>query len=188
MIDAFVCENPQDYLNLLDREQDRSQRIFGSNTMPRLERLPQIARNRLRTFPAQVNDTTPFLPPEAPLAESRLAIVTTAGLHRRSDRPFGPREQTYRVIPSQTPVSEIVQSHTSIGFDRVPIIRDLNVTFPIDRVRELVSCGEVGSLARNCYSFMGALREVSRIQGESGPEVAECLRAEKVGVALITPT
>src|SRR5713101_2410865 len=83
--------------------------------MPRLDRLPQISRNNLLTFPAQVNETAPFVRPGKPLAGCRLAIVTTAGLHVRGDRPFTPGDQTYRVIPSDTPTADIVQSHTSIG-------------------------------------------------------------------------
>ena len=86
--------------------------------MPRLDRLPQINRSNLLAFPAQVNDMSPFAPPTRPLSALRLAIVTTAGLHRRSDRAFSPGDQTYRVIPSDAAAADIVQSHTSIGFDR----------------------------------------------------------------------
>ena len=71
--------------------------------MPRLDRLPQTLRNTLLTFPAQVNDTAPFTTLKAPLSRCRVAIVTTAGLHRRGDRPFGPGDQTYRIVPSDTP-------------------------------------------------------------------------------------
>ena len=156
--------------------------------MPRLDRLPQLNRNNLVTFPAQVNDTAPFVAPVKPLAACRLAIVTTAGLHRRGDRPFAPGEQTYRVIPSDTPAAEILQSHTSLGFDRTAIMRDLNVTFPLDRVRELVTRGALGGLAPHHYSFMGALREASRIEAETGPEVGRRLRDEGADVAFITPT
>ena len=156
--------------------------------MPRLERLPQISRNNLLTFPAQVNDTAPFVRPGKPLVASRLAIVTTAGLHVRGDRPFSPGDQTYRVIPSDTPTADIVQSHTSIGFDRVAIMRDINISFPIDRLRELVARGELGGLAPYCYSFMGAQRDAARIESETGPEVGRRLAAEGVDVALITPT
>lgn len=156
--------------------------------MPRLDRLPQVLRNTLLTFPAQVNDTAPFTPPALPLSACRVAIVTTAGLHRRGARPFGPGDQTYRVIPSDTPAADIVQSHTSIGFDRVPIMRDVNISFPIERLRELVARGELGGLAPHCYSFMGAQREVRRIETETGPEVARRLRDEGAHVALITPT
>ena len=34
-----------------------------------------------------------------------VAIVTTAGLHRRGDAPFRPGEQGYRAIPADTPAS-----------------------------------------------------------------------------------
>jgi D-proline reductase (dithiol) PrdB len=156
--------------------------------MPRLDRLPQLNRNSLLMLPVQVNEGAPYTRPARPLSASRLAIVTTAGLHRRDDKPFGPGEQTYRVVPSDTPAAEIVQSHTSLGYDRVPIMRDLNISFPIDRLGELVARGELGGLGPNHYSFMGAQREVVRIERETGPEVGRRLREEGVELALITPT
>jgi D-proline reductase (dithiol) PrdB len=156
--------------------------------MPRLDRLPQLSRNNLFMLPVAVNDGSPFVRPPRPLGACRLAIVTTAGLHRRDDRPFGPGEQTYRVIASETPAAEIVQSHTSLGFDRVAIMRDLNISFPVDRLRELVARGELGGLAPRNYSFMGAQRDVLRIERETGPEVGRRLRDEGVDLALITPT
>ena len=156
--------------------------------MPRLDRLSQMGRNNLLTFPARVNDETPFVPLRKPLAACRVAIVTTAGQHRRDDRAFGPGEQTYRVIAADTPPAEIVQSHTSLGFDRAAIMRDLNVTFPIDRLRELAARGEIGGLGPNHYSFMGALRDLPRVEGETGPEVGRRLREEGVDAVLITPT
>lgn len=156
--------------------------------MPRLDRLPQLNRNNLLMLPVQVNETSPCTRPARPLSASRLAIVTTAGLHRRADKPFGPGEPTYRVIPSDTPAADIVQSHTSLGYDRVPIMRDLNISFPVDRLRELVARGELGGLGPHHYSFMGAQREVVRIERETGPDVGRRLREEGVDLALITPT
>lgn len=156
--------------------------------MPRLDRLPQLNRNNILMLPVQVHDTAPFTAPAKPLSACRLAIVTTAGVHRRSDRPFGPGEQTYRVIPADTSPADVVQSHTSLGFDRVPIMRDLNIAFPVDRLRELVARGELGGLGPHHYSFMGAQREVGRIERETGPEVGRRLRDEGVDLAFITPT
>src|SRR2546428_12642014 len=129
--------------------------------MPRLDRLPQISRNNLLTFPAQVNDTAPFVRPARPLAACRLAIVTTAGLHIRGDRPFTPGDQTYRVIPSGTRTADIVQSHTSIGIDRAPILRDLNISFPIDRLRALATRGELRRLAPHRHSFRRAAADAA---------------------------
>jgi D-proline reductase (dithiol) PrdB len=156
--------------------------------MPRLDRLPPASRTNLLNLPVQVNETTPFTPLRGPLAGCRVAIVTTAGLHRRGDRPFTPGDPSYRVIPSDTPSADIVQSHTSLGFDRVPVMRDVNVSFPIDRLRELVARGALGGLTPNCYSFMGAQRDVGRIAGETGPECGRRLREEGVDAVLVTPT
>jgi D-proline reductase (dithiol) PrdB len=156
--------------------------------MPRLDRLPPLNRNNLLMLPVPIHEGAPFTRPGRPLSASRLAIVTTAGLHRRDDKPFGPGEQTYRVIPADTPANEIVQSHTSLGYDRVAIMRDLNISFPIDRLRELIARGELGGLGPHHYSFMGAQREVVRIEQETGPDVGRRLRDEGVELALITPT
>jgi D-proline reductase (dithiol) PrdB len=159
-----------------------------AHPMPRLDRLPPINRNTLLTFPAQVNDTSPFAHPVRRLSALRLAIVTTAGLHCRGDRAFSPGDQTYRVIPSDAAPTDIMQSHTSIGFDRVPIMRDLNISYPIGRLHELVERGELGGLGPNGYSFMGALRDTLRVESETGPEVARRLIEEGVDTALVTPT
>ncbi len=156
--------------------------------MPRLDHLPQVLRNTLLTFPVQVNDTAPFAPLKAPLSRCRVAIVTTAGLHRRGDRPFGPGDQTYRIIPSDLPAPDILQSQTSIGFDRAPIMRDINISYPIDRLRELATRGEIGEVAPNGYSFLGAQRDFRRIEAETAPEAARRMRDDGVDVALITPT
>ncbi len=156
--------------------------------MPRLDRLPEINRRNLLNLPVQINDTAPFTTLAKPIASCRVAIVTTAGLHRRGDRPFGPGEQTYRVIPADTPAADLVQSHTSIGFDRVPTMRDVNISFPIDRVRELVARGVLAAVAPHHYAFMGAQRDVARIAAETGPDVGRRLREEGVDVALVTPT
>jgi D-proline reductase (dithiol) PrdB len=156
--------------------------------MPRLDGLPEANRRNLLALPVQAHATTPFVLHGRPLAHCRLAVVTTAGLHRRGDRPFGPGDQSYRVIAGDTPTVDVVQSHTSLGFDRVPIMRDVNISFPIDRLRELVARGALGGLAPSHYSFMGAQREVARIDGETGPEVGRRLREEGVDLALVTPT
>ena len=156
--------------------------------MPRLDRLPELSRKNLLMLPVQVNDTAPFTRPSRPLPTCRLAIVTTAGLHLRGDRPCGPAEQTFRVLPASTPAADIVQSHTSLGFDRVAILRDLNISYPVDRLRELIERGELGSVGSSHYSFMGAQRDLKRIEEETGPEVGRRLREAGVDVALITPT
>ena len=95
----------------------------------------------------------------APLAKCRVAIITTAGIHRQGDVPFteGPAQADYRVIPGDLPAAQITMSHNSINFDRTGFQQDINIVFPIDRLRELAADRQIGSVADFHYSFMGAL-------------------------------
>ncbi len=160
--------------------------------MPRLEVLSEVQRRMLEFFPCMESDGVPWSPLRKPLSECTVAIVTTAGLHLRQDKPFNRDhpggESTYRVLPGDTNNTDIVQSHFSIGFDRTAIYRDINITYPIDRLGELAARGVIGRLAPNNYSFMGALRDCTAIAQQTGPEVAQRLRSESVDLVLLTPT
>lgn len=160
--------------------------------MPRLEILSAVQRRMLEFFPCMEFDDTPWTPLDKPLSQCRVAIVTTAGLHLRDDKPFNRDqpggESSYRIVPGAADPADIVQSHFSIGFDRTAIYRDINITFPIDRMRELAARGVIGSLAPNHYSFMGALRDCSVVAEQTGPEVAQRLKAEGADLVFLTPT
>jgi len=122
----------------------------------------------------------------AALADARLALVTTAALHVRGAPPFTGGHQGFRAIAGDTPLANIMLSHSSIGFDRSDVQRDLNVAFPLDRARELVAAGEIGSLASTHYAFLGAQRSYDGILQESGPAVARALRDDGVDAVLLT--
>lgn len=91
-----------------------------------------------------------------PLNERRVALISTAGLHRRGDRPFLDESGEFRVIPSDLPDSDLVMSHISTNFDRLGFMKDADVAFPINRLKELVEDGVIGSVGDYHYSFMGA--------------------------------
>ena len=156
--------------------------------MPRLETLSEIQRKSMLFFPCLEYDSVPWTPLSKELSQCKVALVTSAGLHLRSDQPFQSADHSYRVIPSNVQASDLIQSHTSIGFDRTGIYRDINVTLPIDRMRELVEKGTIGCVSENYYSFMGALRDPSGMVNETGPEVAQRMKDEGVDLVLLTPT
>ncbi len=91
--------------------------------MPRLETLGEAARESMLAFPALEFDTCPWSPLSRPLADSNVALVTTAGLHLRSDKPFWGKggDPSFRIIPSSATPEEIIQSQASIGFDRTGV-------------------------------------------------------------------
>jgi D-proline reductase (dithiol) PrdB len=159
--------------------------------MPKLDVLPERQRTMMENWPCPEFEDTPWENMLKPLSEARVALVSTAGLHIRGDRPFTTArggDTSYREIPSHSNPSDIIQSHTSIGFDRTTTFRDINITFPIDRLKELNDTGYIGSLSTNYYSFMGALSDVSSLIQKSGPDVASKLNNDQVDVVLLVPT
>ncbi|MEE2927660.1 MAG: glycine/sarcosine/betaine reductase selenoprotein B family protein [Chloroflexota bacterium] len=155
--------------------------------MPRLDQLSEIQRQSAVYFPCLENDTVPWVPWTKELSKSKVALVSSAGLHLRSDKPFGPGDPTYRVIPSDSSTADVIDSHTSIGWDRTGIYRDLNLAFPMDRLRELVDRKVIGSLSQDYYSFMGAQRDPRKIIEETGPQAAEALHAQDVDLVFLVP-
>lgn len=162
--------------------------LSEADTVPSLERLSESARQGILSLAIEDVTSTPFHRPAKPLAQSRVAIVTTAGVHLPGERPFVAGDPTYRMIPSDTDGSDLLQSHTSLGFDRTGIMADPNVVYPIDRLREMVAEGKIGELAPRFYSFMGAQRDVAPIKTTMAPEVAAHLLEDGVDVVLLTPT
>jgi D-proline reductase (dithiol) PrdB len=150
----------------------------------RLSDMPEVEAMHLRRIECPTYDDTQALAGE-PLAERRVVIVSTAGLHKRGDRPFRPGDGSYRVIPPETRASDLVMSHISVNFDRTGFQQDLNVAFPIDRLRELVADGTVGSLAAVHYSFMGAFPPTAA--EPHAQHLAGLLKADKVDAALLIP-
>ena len=106
--------------------------------MARLTDLPEWDQRRhldkIRTLPDF--GLTPYVP-GPPLGERRVALVTTSGIHERGARPFEVGSADYRVIPGDTPPGDLVMSHISVNFDRTGFQEDVNVVFPLERLREL---------------------------------------------------
>ena len=55
----------------------------------RLSDMPEVEAKHLARIECPTYDDTPLLPGK-PLGQRRVALISTAGLHRRGDRPFQP--------------------------------------------------------------------------------------------------
>ena len=152
----------------------------------RLSELPDVEARHLSLdrVVCPTYDDTPLLPGPA-LDRRRVALISTAGLHKRGDRPFQPGDGSYRVIAADTPAADLVMSHISVNFDRTGFQQDHNVVFPIDRLRELVAAGTVGAMAALHYSFMGAFPPAAAEPHAS--HLAGLLKADRVDAVLLVP-
>jgi D-proline reductase (dithiol) PrdB len=153
--------------------------------MVRLSDLPPADAQHLLSKDCPRFETEPFVA-GPPLAERRVAIVTTAGLHLAGQATFELRDTGYRVIPGGTPGDRITMSHSSVNFDRSGFQQDINIVFPIDRLRELGEAGEIGTVAEFHYSLMGAGWEPHEI-AETAHQVAGLLKEDEVNAALLVP-
>jgi D-proline reductase (dithiol) PrdB len=150
----------------------------------RLSDMPEVEAQHLRRIECPTYDDTAPLSGK-PLSARRVAIISTAGLHKRGDRPFRAGDGSYRVIPAETAANVLVMSHISVNFDRTGFQQDFNTVFPIDRLRELVAGGDVGSMASVHYSFMGAFPPAAA--EPHAQHLAGLLKADKVDAALLVP-
>ncbi len=157
--------------------------------MARLADLPEWEREHLLHLrdAAPRFDTQSWAPGPL-LAQRRVALVSTAGLHRRGERPFtgGAGATEYRVIPSDATGADLVMSHISVNFDRTGFRQDLNVVFPLDRVKELALEGAIGSVADFHYSFMGAPWPSTRFEPKAR-ELAGLLKKDRVDAVALLP-
>lgn len=149
-----------------------------------LDQMPEPMRSYLLDQVMPDYDATPCAG-GPPLAERRIAIITTAGLHRHDDQPFVPGRGEFRVIPDATDTADLITSHVSTNFDRTGFQQDINVAFPIDRLRELADQGVIGSVAAFHYSFMGATDPDQ--MAPKARDLAGLLKKDNVDAVLLAP-
>lgn len=148
-------------------------------------------------------DEGPFVPLGKRVSEARVALLTSSGHFVVDDdpEPFGVKDMSQEasiprildflrakpelsVIAADTTCERLRVRHP--GYDIRGALADANVVFPLERMRELEQAGEIGALASDAYSFVGAAAQ-GRIIKESGPEWAAMLRARGVEAVVLVP-
>ena len=154
--------------------------------MVRLADLPDYEREHLLAKNMPPLGPVVWTPAAKPLAQMRVALITTAGLHFRDDPVFEFTDATFRPIAAEEDAGTLVMSHTSANFDKSGFAEDVNLVYPIDRFRELANRGEIGSLASVHYSFMGAGLLPAAYES-SAAQVAGLLKQDQVDAVFLTP-
>jgi D-proline reductase (dithiol) PrdB len=153
--------------------------------MARLEQMTGEEKKYLETLDCPIFETHPWVD-GSPLNKRRVAIISTAGLHRQDDRPFtfDPGDY-YRVIPGDIKAADLVMSHVSTNFDHSGFQQDWNVLFPIDRLHQFAQEGVIGSVADFHYSFMGAV-DPAQMEKEAR-SLAGIIKKDNVDALLLIP-
>ncbi len=135
------------------------------------------------------DDIVPLAPLRKPLAGSRLAFVSSAGVQPKGTLPFDVvhpvGDYSFRRVPSDSKPSEL-EIH-QIKYPTVGANRDLNVIFPIERLRELAAEGVVGGLTADFFSFIGYNMDPERLERTLAEEIVEAVVGEGADAVLLAP-
>jgi D-proline reductase (dithiol) PrdB len=149
-----------------------------------------------KSIPAEpTHGPIPWTPFAGPLSNAKVALLSTAGISMKDDAPFDMEferkhptrgDSSFRRLRAEATAEQIDANHLHI--DTGYIERDLNVALPLDRLRDLVSEGHVGSMAETHYSIMGFQgADASQLENDSAPAIAEIMKSEEVDLALLAP-
>lgn len=170
----------------------------GKQPVARIEDVELVERLFLKRYPfnrygPRAGDpvAAAVTPLRKPLAACRVALVTTAGLSLPNQPPFDVTikrgDSSFREIPGDISPQLLEMHQRSWSFDQTGALRDRNLVFPLDRLREMQARGEIGEIAPFHYSFMGSIVGPGKLMKEAAPEVARRLAQRDVDVVLLTP-
>lgn len=152
--------------------------------MARIEDIPEPTRGNVLALDCPAFPNQPFVA-GPPLGRRRVAIVSSAALHRREEQPFPAGTAEVRLLPADLPAAALVMSHISINFDRTGFQRDINTAYPIDRLRELAAEGLIGGVAPTHYAVMGSTDP--RTMEATADQIVGQLKQERIDAVLLTP-
>lgn len=145
----------------------------------------------LKAYPWRRNDPVPWARPQKPLTEAKVALVSTAGLVLPTQAPFDNDvrggDWTFREIPADADTKSLIDTHRSESYDHSGVHADVNLAFPIDRIRELAEERAIGAVNHRHFSLMGSITAPGRLMAHSAPVIADALTADGVDAVLLVP-
>ena len=149
--------------------------------------------NTVASWPTRASDgEVPWTPFAKKLSESKMAVVTTAGLHMDGQEPFdvlaGKGDPSFRAFSSDFDKADLRIAHAHYSHARAE--KDINVILPIDAMRQLVEQGVLGGLAPNFYSFGfggGITKEYIEPPDGTAHQLADRLKEDQADFVLLVP-
>lgn len=155
--------------------------------------ISQIINEKIEASPT-ISDI-PWSPFNKTIKDSRVALVTTAGISMKDDKPFDMETErlkgnwgdpSWRRLEGDATSKNINVNHLHI--DTSYIEKDINVALPTSILRVLEREGIIGSVAKFHYSIMGFQGDnSSHLEKISSPEIANAMENDKVDLAILTP-
>ncbi|HEX2916646.1 MAG TPA: glycine/sarcosine/betaine reductase selenoprotein B family protein [Chloroflexia bacterium] len=129
----------------------------------------------------------PYTPVWKPLNEMNFSLVTTAGVRLKSQEPYNEEgDEKFYVIPGNVDVNDLTVNYAiPANYDFSDSLKDINVVFPIERLRELKDAGVIGGISNKLIGTMGYTMRLKKVYDETVPAIArELERSNTDGVIL----
>jgi D-proline reductase (dithiol) PrdB len=157
----------------------------------KIEEMINLVRKKwVPEFQLQYGTDIPWTPFQKKINESRVTLVSTAGVYLKGETPFtdhyGLGDPSYREIPLNTSSSQLDHFHEH--YDHTNAYKDINCIFPIERLKELVDQKFIGSLTQYHYSFMGYVPIPHPLITRTAPDLAKKLLMQETNIAILVPT
>ena len=152
---------------------------------------PKLAEKASEKIDPISVEGTPWSPLVKDLKDCTVALVTTAGVHLKDQPLFDmvapDGDASFRELPADTPKDGYMITHDY--YDHSDADKDINVVYPIDRLKELAANGRIGGVAEINYGYMGHIKgaKLDLLIEETGPAVARKLKDAGVDVVIFTP-
>jgi len=156
-----------------------------------LARFPFLAKRSVAAYQPPELGEIPWTQVTKKLNESIIALVTTAGVHHRAQKPFDMEDHngdpSFRVIDVTKAFTDLIITHDY--YDHADADKDINIVFPVDRLKEFKQEGLIGKVADTHYGFMGHITgsHLPTLINKTAPEVARLLKKAGVDIVLLTP-
>jgi len=136
-----------------------------------------------------INDAAPLAKLKKPLSECTVSMLTSGGISYRHAEPFEPAaKNNFRLDEIDPGTSADGFQINDAYYDYRDGEKDINVIFPLERLRELAADGVIGAVANRLWSgFMGRTYNRSKVTGESAPAFVEQLKADGVDLLIAIP-
>ena len=133
-----------------------------------------------------VNEDVPWTAITTPVSKSRIALVSSSGVHLDDQEPFHINDDTsVREIPRNAQVEKLRVTH--FGYRTDDAKKDPNCVFPIERLRELEDEGFLGALKDPCFTFMGGIYSARRVRRDLATYFQQQFVRQQVDLVFLVP-
>ena len=132
------------------------------------------------------DDPPAWTPIEGPLAEKRVALIASGGVHRADQEPFHfHNDVSHREIPFDSDPADLRVAH--FGYDTSDAKRDPVCVLPLRALKRLADAGEIGEAAGSALSFMGGVYSPRRVREELATRFRDIVLHMQADLALLVP-